>query len=310
MPRLRRRCRMDGIVKRVAVAVLLLVLVGGASLAAWNFLASDDDGAGRGAVVPLRSDPSAPHLKLPDPDASNQVWMGHLDALAAAYTRSREGARPSYEIRRATETGFIKALMLTELADGMNSREEVKVRAARHLGHIAPLVGAEDRPYFEHGIRRAIEVNSRMHRVVASSDLIKSLFSALARYGSEESLRWMLKNFTHSIMRWRRELRAAHAAILLFEDTPGRLRLEVVNTFVRTYTPSEAWADPSSARADAAQRRQFWEYVGPGALKVVNQYATSPGAERPREFKSLRDVVEWLRGHRDPGRDPWIDPER
>ncbi len=222
-----------------------------------------------------------------------------------------EAARFKKDLARFRKTArkyMLASLTLVVVRDGRNIRDDVNYTAALSLGRLAPVLDERERKRLSKDIRNRIE--KKFHKVkthTMSEDVLLQSFTALARLDDVDSLEWMLDDYVHAKQNQVTYLVAAHKAMPVFDDVPGKLRHEIVGEFIKTYAGVEARAAQSSTDPKIQAFGRFWDRVGPTAIAVVQHFADHPQDANGRPLDTMAAFQRWLRNHKNRRKAPWTD---
>lgn len=285
--------------------------------------------------------------------ATNEDLLQYLDAVASNYKTAEgppkpaEGASPEelkqweadtkkFEkwldgYRKRAEKLFLKIMTLVKVENGRNVRDDVNIRAAAILGEL-PLPpppetaspeakqawkegDAELRKDLSKKIMQAIEkklTKVKTHEV--STDLLDAVFAALGKLNDESALVWLAKEYSHTIDTKKEYLVAAHKAMILFTNVPGKIRYDIVSEFVKQYAGVELQAEKSDPSAAIQAKKRFWDYIKTHTIPVVQHFAKdsdgNPAAdEEGTALSEMKQFQDWMRDHKNPRKPPWTDPK-
>ncbi len=219
------------------------------------------------------------------------------------------------KFRSAAEKLFLKVLVLVKVKNETNLRDDMNTKAARILGDLGPMLDEKGRKSLSKKIMQAIEKKlTKVKTHTVSTDHLDAAFQALGKLNDFGSIEWIIKNYTHTKDNEKEYLVAAHKAIVLFKNVPGKLRYAVVEQFVKTYAGVESQAEKSSNDPKDQAKKRFWDDIKTGVIPVV-QYFTKDSEGNPAsdpEGQALAKMAEfqaWMREHKSIRKSPWTDPK-
>ncbi len=302
---------------------LAVALVGGLLLSAPPALAVDMAGA-ESDLDQLK--------KATKPRATNEDLLQYLDAVFTNYKDLKGPEKPAddaseeekkaYEKEKAkfdkslekyrgnAEKLILKIMTLVKVKNETNIRDDVNIRAANILGDMAPLLDEKGRKSLSKKIMQAIDkrlTKVKTHDV--NSDLLAAAFGALGKLNHETSLDWMLKNHCHANEVKKQYIIAAHKAMVLFKDVPGKVRYEVCDEFVKVYGSVEAQAEKSSTDAKDLAKKRFWDDIKTYTIPVVQHFAGKPTDPDGNALATMADFFQFMRDNKNARKGPWADPK-
>ena len=282
-----------------------------------------------------------PELPAPTPVADTATDE-EKKAAAAQQKVFEEAQRKHLEAVLKFQTdaldGFLKALTSVVVSPKQktdNARNEVNLKAATVLGDIlsspdlAKNRDAKQLDKLRGDMSKELQAVIEQHQAkeaqaerLPSAAVTEATFAALARTNEQKVLQWLHDNFTHTnnapfeVER----LVAAHKAMKLFTNVPGKMRHMVAGTLIRVYSGIEGSAkqvnssDPKT-RTQAQAAKAFWDKVKPGVIEAVNYFATAHGGGAPTNaegqgFTTMDEYMNWWRDHDKVNREPWLDPKK
>ncbi len=263
-------------------------------------------------VVQLYLQPPPPpgtvtHAPPPDGTATERrfVHEANLRLLAEEEGWSEAYLAKVRTFRRSAERLFLEALRLQKIErrSERNLRDDVNIQAAQ-------ILGATGNPQVASKIQNVLETTIFKAQHEVSMQLLVECFAALARIGDEDSLEWMVKEFTHGKRSPRSSvdrLVAAQKAMIVFdrERVPGALRYELVREMIKTYAGVESQASQSSTDVPIQAAKVFWNRIGSDAVKVVQYFSFDPQDEDGEVLATMHEYQEWFRDHKNPRKPPW-----
>jgi hypothetical protein len=218
-----------------------------------------------------------------------------------------------------------------------NSRNDVNLKAALALGEI---LGSPDLAKFrdEKEVAKLRGENARKLQDVITNDfgkpkgnreysvpvgVLEATFAAIGKTNDPRSLEWLAKEYVHTRNGQFEEERlvAAHKAMKVFTNVPGKQRYAIVGEMIKIYSGTEASAGNQSSGSTAAEKskaqaaKAFWDKIKSGVVEAVNYYATAPGGGPPvntegQGYTTLTELRRWWQEHERPNRPPWVDPPK
>ena len=246
------------------------------------------------------------------PDGAPEEEAKAIKSANEKLTRGYEAEMAKFEaaqkkFRKDAQKAFIKAFKLTKIhkPTETNQRDDVNIKAVEILGNTGdPDVSAD--------IIKALESGQfKAKGYLVPELLLETAFGALGKLNDEKSLAWMLDNFVHTNNDKDRvnQLVAAHKAMILFKDVPGKTRYAIVEEMVKLYAGTEATASQSSTDVKVQAAKQFWDRIKNDAIKVVQVMSGEPTDDQDQVLATMKEFQNWFRDH-DNKRDPaWKDPE-
>jgi hypothetical protein len=228
------------------------------------------------------------------------------------------------DYRKKAEKLIFKAFGLTRLQRTTNLRDEVNLKAAQVIGALGaafpgtPAQAKEDdvakdnlgeREDLAKKLRKEIE---GLHKIKydRNTDVLQAAFAALGDLNTLDSVEWMIENYSHAKNNEVDWLVAAHKALVKFTDVPGKLRFDLVEQFIRTYSGVESAANTSSTDPKDQAKKRFWDDIRTFTVPVVQMYSGNPvDAETNEALSTMAQFDEWFRDHKNPRKAPWVDGE-
>ena len=257
--------------------------------------------------------PVAPELKeIPDgtPEEEAAAIKAENKKLEDAHkTAMGKFERDQDKFKKSAEKLFIKALKLQKIhrQSERNIRDDVNIKAAQVLGKTGnPKVAGQ--------IQKTLETSIFKAKYEVPMGLLEEAFAALGAIGEEDSLEWMVKEFTHAKKSPRAlvdQLIAAHKAMILFdrEVVDGKLRYSLVQEMVKTYAGIESQASQSSTDKNVQAAKVFWDRIKNDAIKAVQYFSFDPKNEDEEVLATMAEFQAWFRDHKNPKRPPWKNPK-
>lgn len=246
--------------------------------------------------------------------AKVKEWQGKaVDALFKALRvvvynpKNKENTRADVNLKAAQALGDI--LGSADLAKLRDAKEVEKLRAdrARDLEDVITNDFGKPKGNKEFTVR---------------TDILEATFAALGRTNEPKALDWLSKEYIHTRNGQFEEDRlvAAHKAMKLFTNVPGKTRFAIVGQMITQYSGTEANAkqtggtDPK-ARTQAQAAKAFWDKIKAGVVDCINYYATAPGGGPPANaegqgYTTVDDLKKWWTDHDKASRAPWVDPPK
>lgn len=253
--------------------------------------------------------PAKPVLKeIPDgtPEEEAKAIEEENEKLQDAYeTALKKFERDDERFKKDAEKLFLKALKLQKIhrASERNIRDDVNIKAAQVLGQTGnPKVASKIEQTLEKSIFKA--------KYEVPMQLLEEAFAALGAIGDEDSLEWMVKEFTHAKKSPRAlvdQLIAAHKAMILFdrEKVDGDIRYDLVAEMVKTYSGIESQASQSSTDKNVQAAKVFWDRIKNDAIKAVQYFSFDPRNEDEEVLATMAEFQDWFRDHKNKRREPW-----
>ncbi len=246
--------------------------------------------------------------EAPAADAGEEEKKAHAAAMAK-FKKEEE------KYRGAAEKLILKILTLTKVKSETNIRDDMNTKAARILGEMGPFLDSKGRKGLSKKIAKAIEKDlTKVKTHTVSTDHLEATFEALGKLNDPTTLAWMLKNYSHTKDNEKMFLVAAHKALVLFKDVPGKVRYEVCATFTKSYAGVEAQAEQSSNDPKLQAKKRFWDDIKTATIPVVQYYSKgadgNPAADAEgNALAKMQDFQAWMRDHKSMKRAPWVDPK-
>ena len=213
--------------------------------------------------------------------------------------------RDHEKFRKDAEKLFLKALKLMKIhrQSERNIRDDVNIKAAQVLGKTG-------NPKVAQKIQQTLEKSIFKAKYEVPMQLLEESFGALGTIGDEESLEWMVKEFTHAKKSPRAlvdQLIAAHKAMIMYdrEKVDGGLRYKLVQEMVKTYSGIESQASQSSTDKNIQAAKVFWDRIKNDAIKAVQYFSFDPRNEDEEVLATMAEFQDWFRDHKNPRRAPW-----
>ncbi len=200
---------------------------------------------------------------------------------------------------------YMKAFKLVRVHGNTdrNTRDDVNIKAAQ-------IIGASGNPRASRDLIKALESSVFKAKYDVPQLFLEEAFAALGRLNDMDSLQWMIKEFTHaksSPPEVVHQLIAAHKAMVLFVNVPGKLRYEVVEDMIKQYAGVEAQARQSKNDPATQAKKRFWDSIKNDAIKVVQHYAGAPRNDDDEAYATMMEFQDWFRDHKNPKRAPWVE---
>ena len=119
----------------------------------------------------------------------------------------------------------------------------------------------------------------------------------------------MLKNHCHANEVKKYYIIAAHQAMVLYKDIPGKLRYEVCAQFVKVYGSVESQAEQSSNDPAVLAKKRFWDDIKTYTIPVVQHFAGKPTDADGNALATMADFTAFMREHKNARKAPWADPK-
>ena len=276
--------------------------------------------------------------KSTKPRATNDDLFQYLDQVFAAFKEPDRPEKPADDapeeekkayaaaaakaekniekFRKDALKVFLKVLTLMKVEQETNTRDDVNTRAAVILGETAELKNPDGTPVMDEKARKdlskklmqAIEkklTKVKTHEV--STDHLDATFAALGKLNDPGSLSWMTDNYTHAIDNRKAYLIAAHKAMVLFKNIPGKQRKEVCDAMVKTYAGVESQAQQKSADPKITAKKDFWDAIKTYTIPVLQYFAGYPKDPEGVPLAEVKQFQEFLRENRNAKKGPWAD---
>ena len=228
--------------------------------------------------------------------------------------------------RKRANKALLKAFGLTRVKKGTNQRDDVNARAAEMIGSLVKAYpgpeGAKARGTISKKLRSAAEKLKKVKHDL-NTDTLNAAFLALGNLGDLDTLRWMLDEYSHAKEVEDDWLIAAHTAMVRFPVTPeqadktgtamvpGKLRFEIVDSFVTTYAGVEAAANTSSNDPKDRAKKRFWDNIKNTTLPVLQHFSRAPkDPESGEALATAGEFQSWLRKNKNLRKAPWADPKK
>jgi hypothetical protein len=232
-------------------------------------------------------------------EAENEKAQDEYETALGKFEREQE------KFQKSAEKLFLKAFKLQKIhrQTERNIRDDVNIKAAQVLGATGSAKVAGQ-------MQKALETSIFKAKFEVPMQLLEEAFAGLGKIGDEDSLDWMVKEFTHANKSPRAkvdQLIAAHKAMILFdrEKVPGSLRYKLVSEMVKTYSGIESQASQSSTDKNVQAAKVFWDRIKNDAIKAVQYYAFEPKNEDEEVLATMMEFQDWFRDHKNPKKDPW-----
>ena len=229
---------------------------------------------------------------------------------------------------------LFKALASAVVVGGDNARTEVNMKAANALGE---LVASAELGKQKNDIvirepaavgklraarsREMIDVIGKdlaeKKRFAVATGVLDAAYGCLGKWNEPASLDYLLKEYAHTNNGTFMEERlvAAHKAMVLFTNVPGKMRYAIVDQFLRVYPSTEATASQSKNDPAVQAAKKFWDRVKTTAVEVVSYYSIDPSTKLAPQNKdgqkltSMKDLRDWFSDHEKVNKAPWLDPK-
>ena len=245
----------------------------------------------------------------PADDASDEEKKAYTSAVAKAQKDIDKFRKDAIKV-------LLKILTLVKVERETNTRDDVNTRAAGILGELASVKNADGTPVLDEKARKDLSkkimqaIEKKLTKVKThdvSTDHLDATFAALGKLNDVGSLQWMTKNYTHAIDNRKEYLIAAHKAMVLFKDVPGKVRKEVCEAMVKTYAGVESQAQQKSSDPKITAKKDFWDAIKTYTVPVLQYYAGKPEDEEGAALGEVKQFQEFLREHRSLKKEPWAD---
>ena len=245
----------------------------------------------------------------PADDASDEEKEKYKKDLATFEDQQRK-------FRDEAEKVILKIHTLVKVKNDVNLRDDMNTKAARILGQLGEFMDEKGRKELSKKLMQAIEkrmTKVKTHRI--NTDHLDATFEALGKLDDHDTIDWLLKNYTHTNENEKEYLIAAHKAFLLFQQVEGKVRYNVVETFVKVYAGVEAQAEQSSSDPKLQAKKRFWDDIKTGVIPVVQQYSKdadgNPAAgEDGQALAKMAEFQNWIRDHKSLRKAPWVEKEK
>lgn len=264
--------------------------------------------------IKFEAPPEAP-ADLPE-GASEEQAAEHAKAVAehkvalAEYEKRRRDFDKDFDKKRKEAFKlFFRALELERIHNQTNMRDLVNRQAADLIGELGALQEERDRKGVANDL---IKVIGRLHKKKdppANTDTINATFTALARLGREDDLKWMADNYIHTKEHEKQFLIAAHKAMILYEyaAVDGQLRFDICEKMITIYSSVEAQAEQSSNDPAVQAKKRFWDAIRTDTIPCVQHFAGQPKNAEGAALAKMAEFQEWWRDHKNPRKPPWKD---
>ncbi len=247
------------------------------------------------------------------PEEEARAIKSANDKLTRAYeTALAKFEKGQKKFRRDCIKAYIRALKLTKIhkPTETNQRDDVNIKAAQILGDTGDPEVSDD-------LIKALETGPfKAKGYMVPELLLETSFAALGKLNDMDSLEWLLDNFVHTNNARDKvnQLIAAHKAMILFKNVPGKLRYEIVEEMVKTYSGTELRArnKGSTDKNDQAAAR-LWDRIKIDAIRAVQVMAGEPkhemGDQEGELLMLMSEFSDWFRDNKNPRKAPWKDEE-
>lgn len=210
--------------------------------------------------------------------------------------------------RKKAQKLILKIMTLVKVQSETNVRDPVNIHAAKILGEMAPFLDEKGRSDLSKSIVRSID--KRLTKVKThelNTDLLDAAFAALGALNDVGSLKWMLDEHCHANEVQKFYIIAAHKAMVLFKNVPGKLRKEICDHFVKFYGSVEAQAEKSSTDPKDLAKKRFWDDIKTYTIPVVQYYAGKPTKDDGSALATMLEFDDFMRQHKNARKAPWVD---
>ncbi len=245
-------------------------------------------------------------------DADEEAKAAHAAAMKDYKAALDKVEKQEADHAKKAEKLFFKALTLQKIRAETNIRDDVCIRAAKILGDIAQLkVIADDekkRKKLSDKIAKALD-GLRKAKYQVSTDHLEMAFAAIGKLNHPAGLKWMLDNFVHTKNSPNEvdRLIAAHKAMVLFTNVPGKTRYAVTEEFIKIYQATENTASQNTTDTKVQATKEFWDKIRVDAIKVVQHYAGEPTDADGQAYSTMAGFKDWFRDHKKANKPPWVD---
>ncbi len=296
---------------RILVPIFLFVLCFAAApgaLAAGKVATAADAVSAKDAVPRLKT------LKglLGKRNATNEEIRGALEAVMEAFSNHGGTPKERDAFRASAGVQIARALTVHKVSrrdDEQNVREEIVVKASEY---IAAAVKGADKAAFDTkaraklaaAIRKAADARLKKLKPRQLSDAwLDAVFGSLAALGDDATYAWFIDNFVHARTRETRQLVAAHKAMALIGDAPGKLRHRLTDLLLRAYEGLESASQQNTVESQPSKR--LWDDLRRTVIPLLQTITGQPQNEDGVALSSMREFRVWWKAHKRPGKAPW-----
>ena len=257
------------------------------------------------------------NLAAPPPPVLEEIPADASDEDKAALEKENKKRKEEHEkemgkferdkekFKKDAEKLFIKALKLQKIhaSTNRNIRDDVNVKAAQIIGDTGTQKLAK-------AVQKAIDTTFFKAKYDVPTQLREEAFAALGKLNDMDSLAWMLDEFVHTKETEAEWMSAAHKAMVLFTDVPGKLRHAIVQDMVKTYAGLETQAKQNSPDVKIQAAKRLWDQIKNDVIKVVQYFAGAPLNDEGEALATMEEFARWFRAHKKPNRAPWKDEKK
>jgi len=255
-----------------------------------------------GALVP----PPEPEAQDLEAEAADRDALERERAQVRAAVAAFE--KEIVKNRKNVLDALLDALTLEKIQDGKNLHDAVNVQAAALIPQAAWTLDEKGRARLTRDLVRAVETLQKRRDPTVRPDVLAAALEALARAGDLSGLEWMADNYLHTRDNEKDGLVAAHRAMILYENVPGKMRYRICDVIIKVYLAVEAQADQDAADAAGNARfRRLWSVIGPGVIACLQHFAGRPADADGAPLDRMEEFHAWWRGVRNPAKPPWLD---
>jgi len=251
------------------------------------------------------------------PDRPEKPADDAYDEEKKAYATAKANSdKKIAQYRKSAQKVILSIVTLFKVVRETNTRDDVNTRAAVLLGDMAGLKNADGTPVLDKKARKDLSkkimqaVDKKLTKVKShdvNPDTLDAALAALGKLNDPSSLAWMLKNYTHANDNKKEYLIAAHKAMVLFTDVPGKLRQDICATMVKSYAGVESQAKQVSSDPKITAKKDFWDAIKTYTIPVMQYYAGKPEDEEGVPMAEMSQFQTFMRSHRSPKKAPWVD---
>jgi hypothetical protein len=243
-------------------------------------------------------------------DANEEQKAAHAkkqaehDKLVAAYEKGLPKAK------KDVLDAMLDALTLVKVQNGVNQRDQVNLKAAARIAEVAELLDEKGRKDLTKDLIKAVDALGKRKDPTVNSDVLAATFATMAKTGDLSGLQWMADNFLHTKDNEKDSLVAAHKAMILYKNVPGKMRYAICDEMIKQYSSVESQAEQSSPDAAIQAKKRFWDAIKTDTIPCVQYFAGQPKDAEGRALAKMAEFQSWWRDVKNPNKAPWVDDDK
>ena len=262
---------------------------------------------------PVKPEP----LPIPDEatdEEKKEIEKQNDDALDDWEDAVKKWDREVGKFKKDVRDALIDAFKLVKPSrqTHINEREDVNIKAVELIATMSG-ENEEIREDMSDDLIKAMEgVLFKAKDYDPTELLYEKAFAALGALNDMDALEWIIEEFTHTRSSPQKEvmkLSAAHKAMVLFKNVPGKTRYELVDEMIKNYAGVESQAEQSSADPKVQEKKRFWDRIKMDVIAAVQYYAAEPRDAEGQVIARMDGFQDWFRDNDNARRAPWTDPD-